>query len=159
MVLSFYAAIVWFPLPFGEQPPLITRVAFALECSLLVVFWVIFSVARIGNQRFSSPEDIDGAGLTSGTEKAKMLVAILQNTLEQAFLACLVYLIWAVVMPSGWIACILAAALLFCLGRVLFILGYQGGAPSRALGFALTFYPTVMMFVWVSAYILKDILY
>jgi uncharacterized membrane protein YecN with MAPEG domain len=37
--------------------------------------------------------------------------------------------------------------MLFFLGRVLFWQGYVRGAPARALGFALTFYPTVAMLV------------
>jgi hypothetical protein len=32
---------------------------------------------------------------------------------------------------------------LFLLGRVLFIGGYRKGAGGRALGFGLTFYPTL----------------
>jgi len=50
-------------------------------------------------------------------------------------------------MPVSWIAAIPAAVVLFVLGRVLFLRGYRGGAPSRAIGFALTFYPTVLMLV------------
>jgi hypothetical protein len=33
--------------------------------------------------------------------------------------------------------------------------GYRAGAPSRALGFALTFYPSVLMLVLVVAAVLK----
>jgi uncharacterized membrane protein YecN with MAPEG domain len=39
------------------------------------------------------------------------------------------------------------AALLFVVGRISFFAGYAHGAPSRAFGFALTFYPTALMLV------------
>jgi len=34
---------------------------------------------------------------------------------------------------------------MFVIGRILFAVGYAGGAPARAFGFALTFYPTVFL--------------
>ena len=37
------------------------------------------------------------------------------------------------------------AGLLFVIGRIAFFAGYARGAPARALGFALTFYPTVLL--------------
>ena len=54
-------------------------------------------------------------------------------------------------MPWTWQAAVPAAAILFFLGRLLFWRGYSHGAPARALGFALTFYPTVVMLVLVVA--------
>ena len=50
-------------------------------------------------------------------------------------------------MPPAQLAVIPAAAVLFALGRLLFWRGYAGGAPSRALGFGLTFYPTALMLI------------
>jgi len=52
-------------------------------------------------------------------------------------------------MPASWQAVIPAAAILFFIGRVLFWRGYARGAPGRALGFALTFYPTVAMLLLI----------
>ena len=74
-----------------------------------------------------------------------MLQSILQNTLEQAVLAVLVHLIWAVTMPGDWLPAIPAATTLFVVGRMLFWRGYERGAAARAMGFGLTFYPTVLM--------------
>lgn len=38
---------------------------------------------------------------------------------------------------------IIALTALFVVGRLLFWIGYADGAKARALGFALTFYPSV----------------
>ncbi len=48
-------------------------------------------------------------------------------------------------MPGPALGTITGAVILFAIGRVLFIVGYDRGAGSRALGFTLTFYPTAFM--------------
>ena len=129
-------------LPFDEPG---ARIAWALQWALLPVLTLVVSIARTGNQRFYSAEDIDGSGLTEGTPQARVLRAVLQNTLEQAVLALAAYAIWAVVMPHAWLRSICIAAPFFVTGRVLFARGYVRGAPGRALGFAMTAYPTFAM--------------
>ncbi len=47
-----------------------------------------------------------------------------------------------------------ALAILFCIGRALFWAGYGRGAGGRALGFALTFYPTIAAFGLSAAMLL-----
>jgi len=123
------------------------RIAFALRADAFIGLWLAISVGLLARHRFFSPEDIDGGGLSLGTETASILQATLQNTLEQTVLAVLVHLAWASLMPVSWLAAIPAAVVLFLCGRVLFVRGYRAGAPSRALGFALTFYPSVLMLI------------
>jgi len=123
------------------------RLAWALQWSLLPILTLIIAVMRVGNYRFSSPEDIDGSGLTNATPQIQILRAVLQNTLEQTVLAIGAYLIWAAAMPLHWLRAIPVAALLFVTGRVLFARGYQEGAAGRALGFALTMYATAAMLI------------
>jgi hypothetical protein len=123
------------------------RMAWTLPWALLPLLALMVSIMRVGNHRFSTPEDIDGSGLTVGTQKIQILRAILQNTLEQAVLAIGVYLIGSVVLPHGWLRVIPAAALLFPIGRVLFAAGYAAGAGGRAMGFGLTAYPTFALLV------------
>lgn len=121
----------------------------ALHWDILLVFWLAATIAMLARHRFFSPADIDGSGLSEGTATAKQLQSVLQNTLEQVVLALSVHLIWAASLPWHWQAAIPAAALLFCIGRVLFWRGYAHGAPARALGFALTFYPSLLMLVLI----------
>ena len=58
-------------------------------------------------------------------------------------------------MPQTWQAAVPAAAILFFVGRVLFWRGYAHGASARALGFALTFYPSVAMLLLVVGRLLR----
>ena len=127
------------------------RIAWALQWALLPVLTLMISIMRVANHRFSSPEDIDGSGLTDGTRQVRVLRAILQNTLEQAVLAVAAYAIWAAAMPYGWLRAIPIAAVFFICGRVFFALGYAQGAPGRATGFGLTAYPTFGMLATVAA--------
>jgi uncharacterized MAPEG superfamily protein len=64
-----------------------------------------------------------------------------------------VHLVWAGVMPRAFQAAVPVAAMLFVIGRVLFWRGYAAGAPHRALGFALTFYPQVAMLVVIGVWL------
>lgn len=114
-------------------------------CALAPAATLAFCIARLANHRFTTPADIDGSGLTTGTAQARTLQALLQNTLEQVALAMPVYPAWVLLAPGRFTGLIATAALLFLLGRILFFRGYAKGAPSRALGFALTFYPTALL--------------
>ena len=108
---------------------------------------LMICIGRLANHRFRTPEDLDGSGLTVGSPRAKVLQALLQNTLEQLALAGLVYLACAMLGSARVASAIPVASALFLLGRVLFFWGYSRGAPGRALGFGLTFYPTVVLLV------------
>lgn len=143
--VTLTVAVVWPPeilLPSNEGQ--VALVA-ALQWDALLALALLVSIMRLAKHRFFSPEDISGGGAGSGTQRAQQLQAILQNTLEQVVLAVLVHAVWAVTMPRSWQAAIPTAVTLFVIGRVLFTVGYARGAPGRALGFALTFYPTGVM--------------
>lgn len=121
------------------------RLAVAIEPAIFVMLFLAISIGRLARHRFFSAEDIAGGGLSVASEQAKTLQTLLQNTLEQSVLAVFVYVAWALLMPSSWLSVIPLAAVAFCIGRVLFFTGYSSGSPSRALGFTLTFYPSLGM--------------
>lgn len=117
-----------------------------LAVSLMAPAITLFiCIARLAKHRFFTPEDINGSALTDGTARAKLLQALLQNTLEQVALALPVYLACSFILPGHLLGLIPAAAVMFIVGRMLFYIGYAGGAPSRAFGFAFTFYPTAIL--------------
>lgn len=145
------AAMLTDPVRLPAEVSTADRISFALQVDVVIALWLAASIGLVADHRFSTPEDIDGSGLMAGTPRAQVLQANLQNTLEQSVLAVLAHLAWAVTMPIGWMWVIPAGAALFVLGRVLFLRGYPRGAPARALGFTLTFVPTVLMLAVVSA--------
>ena len=114
---------------------------------LLPALTLAYSIGRLAQHRFFSAQDIDGSALSSGTSTAVLLQSLLQNTLEQALLALIAYASWCLLVPSALLPAAPAAAVLFFVGRVMFFASYVQGAQARALGFALTFYPTVLLLV------------
>lgn len=131
----------------GTHDSLYFRLQIFALSALVPTVALAVSIGRLAAHRFWTPQDIDGSGLASGTEKAKLLQALLQNTLEQLTLALPVYAVWSILAPMSLMAALPAAAALFLLGRVLFLWGYPRGAAGRSLGFALTFYPTLVLLV------------
>jgi hypothetical protein len=126
--------------------------------SLVVAFWVFVSIARLARHRFFSPQDIDGGASNEGSERARLQQSVLQNTLEQAFLAVVAYAAWLFLAEPFWRALPVLFAAYFSVGRFLFFAGYAHGAPARALGFALTFYPTVGLILLILPAAALDIL-
>ena len=148
-VLGLGAAIALPPEFVLPEEGLAASLSDALKWSVLPVASLAIHIALLARHRFFTPEDINGGGLSAGTPHARVLQATLQNTLEQAVLALSGYAIWAAAMPRAWQAAVPVAAILFGLGRILFLRGYAGGAPARAVGFALTFYPTLAMLIMI----------
>ena len=138
--------------PFSFSPDLSVsqRISIAIQSAGVLGICLAAAVGRLATHRFFTPEDIDGGGLHRGSDRAILLQSLLQNTLEQAVLATLVYLAWAVTMPATWLSVVPLAAMSFAIGRILFFRGYGKGAPARALGFTMAFYPSVAMLICIA---------
>jgi hypothetical protein len=121
------------------------RLSLLAAASLMIALPLFVSIARLAKHRFFMPDDFAGAGFSGGTDQARMLQALLQNTLEQTLLAFLAYCAWMFLAPAGSGALPALASLMFIVGRIIFFAGYEKGAGARAFGFTLTFYPTVGM--------------
>jgi uncharacterized membrane protein YecN with MAPEG domain len=137
--------------PFGYQESLnlVHKLKVAMISCIVPTLFLAIAIGRLAKHRFQTPEDIDGEGLSGGTAQARILQSLLQNTVEQTLLASLVYCAWAAVMPGNFLSAVPLAAMAFGLGRLLFFTGYKKGAASRAIGFALTFYPTIVMLIGI----------
>ncbi|WP_226088550.1 MAPEG family protein [Vibrio bathopelagicus] len=151
-VVVIAVAVVFDPFNYSEISQVSERLTVLALSLLFPVLFLIASIGRLAKFRFFSPEDIDGSGLTSGTNEAMILQSLLQNTLEQLVIALGVYTAWSLLMPASWLSVVPLCSMLFAIGRIFFFKGYKQGAPARAFGFALTFYSTVLMFLVLIAY-------
>ena len=154
MVLAVLTTLAGFTLAHWGMPALTLiedslrgRLHLLATALLLPGLTLMFCVGRLANHRFFTPADIDGSALTEGTPTARRLQSLLQNTLEQVVLALIAYVAAKLLLPFNFLSLIPAAALMFLVGRILFFRGYAHGAASRAYGFALTFYSTVLLMV------------
>ena len=128
-----------------EADALDARLALAATAFAPLALSLFLDIARLARHRFAEPLDRNAAATTSVTAKADMLNAILRNTHEQVSFAALVYAIAALMLPSHWTDAVVGCPALFLIGRIVFATGYAKGAGGRAFGFALTFYPSVML--------------
>lgn len=101
-------------------------------------------IASMAARRFFDPDLIDGEPPVpqSGAQRDQ---AVLANSVEQVALA---LLIWPFVANTLGGAVIVVMGLGFALARLVFWLGYHVSPPLRAVGFAATFYPTVVAAIW-----------
>lgn len=139
--------------PFGNASSLsaVEKLNIAiLLCSVPATFLAV-AIGRLAKHRFFSSDDIGGAGLSNDSGRTVLLQSLLQNTVEQTLLASLVYFLWSVVMPAAMLSVVPIAAIAFGVGRLLFFIGYRHGAATRAIGFSLSFYPSIMMLIVVMA--------
>jgi len=144
-VATFAFSAAYFTRVWGVGTDLASRITLGAWSLVPPAFALFVCIARLAKHRFFTPEDINGSALTGGTEKAKLLQALLQNTLEQSCLALPIYIATCIVAPASLLPLVPAAAGMFLIGRAFFFAGYANGAPSRAFGFGLTFYPTVLL--------------
>lgn len=138
-VVVFYGARVFINLDAAD--------CFAISF-LLPAVALFVAIARLAKHRFFNAADIDGSALTAGTDQARLLQALLQNTLEQLALAIPVYIVALFGSHESVQDAVPVCACTFLAGRVLFFVSYKRGASARAFGFAITFYPTVLLMGW-----------
>ena len=138
-VAAIGGAILAGPVVLSPEATVGERLSIALWADVFIALWLGISIALLARHRFFTPEDIDGGGLTRGSETASVLQATLQNTLEQTVLAVLVHLTWATLMPVSWVSAIPAAVVLFqrarcwCGNQARDCLGLSPPTPGRTL--------------------------
>ncbi|WP_146344740.1 MAPEG family protein [Falsiphaeobacter marinintestinus] len=134
--------VIWVPqqldLPF-LPPPVALPVAFLAPGFVLAAM-----IGRLAQRRFFDTEIIDGQVFAPGSGAATDQ-KVLTNTVEQLVLALVT---WPFVAMSLGGAAVIVLGLSFALMRGLFWVGYHMSPPLRGVGFAGTFYPTVLSGFW-----------
>lgn len=138
--LAFGAATILAPAPDPVGPA--ERLAFVVRADAVVMLTLVAAVANVARLRFFSPLDIAGSAGGDAGKAVGRAGAILQNTLEQAVIAVSAHVTLSLTIDA-YRALVPTLIGLFVIGRVLFWMGYDRGAAGRALGFGLTFYPSV----------------
>lgn len=131
----------WLGLPYLPAPVALP-VAFLAPGLVLALI-----IGRLAQRRFFDDAIIDGEPFSPGSP-AKIDQRVLANTVEQLVLALAIWPFAAVTL-GGAVA--IALGLSFAVMRLLFWGGYHLSPPLRGLGFAGTFYPTVIAGIWALA--------
>jgi hypothetical protein len=128
----------------------------APAASALAALALVWCIADIARKRFFHADVIGGAAYDYPGSEIAVDKAVLQNTLEQTVLAVVAYNGLTAAVPRLGPVLLPALVGLFLLGRVFFVGGYRKGAGGRALGFGLTFYPTVAAYlIFVAAFVVR----
>jgi uncharacterized membrane protein YecN with MAPEG domain len=131
-------------------PPLATigeRLAFTLQCDLFALLMLLFGIACVANQRFFSPEAIDGSRGRPGSS-LDINRRYVQNTVEQLMLLFVGHLVLATLVSEAGLKIIPVLVVFFIVARLSFWIGYHHSPVSRAFGFAATFYPTLAVLLY-----------
>lgn len=146
-------ALISFPREVGS------RIAFALRIDVVIALWVVLAVRLVSRIRFYSNEDSAGSAFGAPSPKLAVRAAFLQNTLEQAFIAIVSHLALATVSGDAALAYVTGAVVLFCIGRLCFLLTYRYGAGARAFGMVTTVLPTLGAYGWTAAIAIRDLIF
>jgi hypothetical protein len=125
------------------------RLAFAAKWLLVPAFALLLGIGMVGTRRFFTPDAIDG-GRTPQSPSFEINLRYNQNTLEQTALVLIAWPLLALWLPADRLGLIPLLAILFGAGRAAFWIDYLIAPWARAFGFALTFYPTVAVYVWLA---------
>jgi len=80
----------------------------------------------------------------SGDPRLERALRVQGNTVEQFLLFLPVLWVAALYFPGWWVPIL---GLVWCVGRVLYAIGYMADPKKRELGFALTILPTMALLV------------
>lgn len=122
------------------------RLAYAAKCEFFAGLMLLFGVIAVAGQRFFSDKAREGQ--TEGLSPSITInLRYIQNTVEQLILLVITHMAYAATADSGEMKLIPLLVSLFIVGRLCFWIGYHQNALSRSFGFAVTFYPTVVMMI------------
>lgn len=120
------------------------RLGYAAKWSLVPGGCLLIGVLMVANYRFFSPSIDPLAGAED--RMTEIWQRYTRNTLEQTVLFTLGAFAYATVTFQYWLKALPIIALLFVIGRGLFIAGYLIRPTLRATGFAMTFYPIIALY-------------
>ena len=125
------------------------RLALAWKSMLIPGLCLLAGIVAVANQRFLSPDDIDG-GAAKGPGFMDITLRYNTNTLEQTALAAVAWSGLALALAPQNLSLIPTLAVLFGLGRLAFWGAYLYAPWARAFGLGLTAYPSFFALAWLA---------
>ena len=146
LLLCVGVIALYFPFPKPRLPTLLDRLVFTLRWLIVSLLSVFAGIFWVGNVRFrtSAINPLD----PSGNKYVEMCSRFLQNTVEQFLLHSFSLVVLATYLSEENMHLIPLLAVLFCIARLLFAVGYSIDPLMRGFGFCMTFYPTVMAIIY-----------
>lgn len=143
LITTFYGVALFYVIgPFEAAAPFQDRITLAVQCALLPGLMLLIGIGVLGSGRFGNEAE-DPTTCEASSQVMKVNVRYLSNTHEQFTLFLVALLGLALALPAPALTLLPIYASLFVIGRIAFWIGYHINPLYRALGFGMTFYPTV----------------
>lgn len=117
------------------------RMALTIHWGSMLALIVLLSILDVGIRRYRGSEARRDGVIT---DRLRIPIACLTNTIEQSFAAILVYLGLAITLPETALQLIPLMVILFTIGRICFYVGYTIKPIWRAFGFSMSMLPTTV---------------
>ena len=121
----------------------ISGLLLAAQVNVVPALCLLVAIRMVSQMRFFSKADIHGLAYGQPSRLMAPRIAFLQNTTEQAALLAIANFAVSTLGNKHVMGYMIGSALLFVAGRVLFWIGYEGGAKARAFGMVMTMAPAV----------------
>ncbi len=148
LVANAGVVATWLHIPVPSGDDAASRLALAAQWLVVPGLTLMIGIGMVARQRFFVADAMDGSPNTQN-HVLEINLRYNRNTLEQMLLVALAWPTLALALPHDRLALIPELAIVFGVARALFWLGYLYAGWARAFGFALTFYPTVAVYLWL----------
>ena len=150
VAIALWVGITTYAPPLAGMADLSARMVFTLKCfCLAVLFCLVTGVEAVAHERLVSPAFDPLAGYE--TRRLRVNQRYLQNTLEQTAVFAAALFGLAAISPTGpSMRAVVAATVVWILGRLAFWAGYHRSAAGRGLGvFSMAL--SMILLVYVAA--------
>ncbi|XP_052819212.1 transmembrane protein 79-like [Mya arenaria] len=150
IIRAIVVIIVVFPLGYMFTPTrgiqlnsVVERLVFTLQWQALSMLTLVYGIHGVGSRRAGTAamDPITG----NSEDVVKFEAKFLQNTIEQLILSIFGQLVLCTHLTDSTPRVIPVLVCLFVVGRVLFWIGYKKAPLERATGFAMTFFPSLIV--------------
>ncbi|XP_071944916.1 transmembrane protein 79-like [Antedon mediterranea] len=148
ILFSVYSYIGWNYLPIETTglDSVFDRLIFTARWQVLEVVLLFTMIMVVANTRFRSVDKIgDPTKPMPPSHIITVHIRVLQNTVEQLALRAPFELILSTYLEQTSMKLIPLLVTFFVVARIIFWVGYTRGPFQRALGFSMTFMPTMLM--------------
>ncbi|XP_033105804.1 transmembrane protein 79-like [Anneissia japonica] len=149
MAAYFYVGWNYFPIQADGLESAWDRLIYTARWQILEVLLLIVMVMAVANTRLLYVDKIgDPTKPIPGSHIITVHCRVLQNTLEQIVIRVPSELILCTYLEPGSMKILPLLVILFVLARLIFWFGYIRDPYQRALGFAMTYMPTVLITIY-----------
>jgi glutathione S-transferase len=116
-----------------------TEQGMALMCLMTLLMLIVYMWTGINVGRARGRLGV-AAPATTGPDDFNRIYRAHMNTLEQLVIALPAFWVFNLFQAARWAALLMA---IWCVGRVIYVLGYARAAEKRELGFIMSYIPTL----------------